>query len=76
MDFTFNDEQRAFRSLLRDFVEKEIKPVAGEWERTGRYPTEIVEQMKEMGLFGMTIDRKSTRLNSSHTDISRMPSSA
>ena len=41
MDFTFNDEQRAFRSLLRDFVEKEIKPVAGEWERTGRYPTEI-----------------------------------
>ena len=55
MDFTFNDEQRAFRSLLRDFVEKEIKPVAGEWERTGRYPTEIVEQMKEMGLFGMTI---------------------
>lgn len=54
MDFTFNEQQRDFRSALRAFVEKEIVPVASEYERSGRYPTEIVEHMKKMGLFGIT----------------------
>ncbi len=55
MDFELNDEQRMFRDTLRSFVEKEIIPVASEWEREDRYPTEIVETMKAMGLFGITI---------------------
>ena len=55
MDFDFTDEQRMFRDTLREFVEKEIVPVASEWEREDRYPTEIVETMKELGLFGITI---------------------
>ncbi len=55
MDFTLNEEQTAFKAVLRDFVEKEIKPVANEWERSGRYPTEIVKGLADMGLFGMTI---------------------
>ena len=55
MEFTLNEEQTAFKAVLRDFVEKEIKPVANEWERSGRYPTEIVAGLAEMGLFGMTI---------------------
>jgi alkylation response protein AidB-like acyl-CoA dehydrogenase len=44
-----------FRKSLRDFATKEIAPVAMEWERSGRYPTEIVDSMKAMGLFGLTI---------------------
>jgi len=40
---------------MRDFARRSISPVAHEWERSGRYPTEIVEQMKDMGLFGMLI---------------------
>lgn len=55
MDFQLNDEQRMFRDMLRSFVEKEILPVASEWEHTGRYPTEIVDSMKKMGLFGITV---------------------
>ena len=55
MDFELNADQRSFRDLLRQFVDKEIVPVAREWEHAGRYPTEIVEQMKDMGLFGITI---------------------
>ncbi len=55
MDFQLNDEQRMFRDVLRSFVEKEIVPVASEWEHEGRYPTEIVESMKKMGLFGITV---------------------
>jgi alkylation response protein AidB-like acyl-CoA dehydrogenase len=55
VDFELNDEQRALRVTLQDFVRKEIKPVAREWEQAGRYPTEIVESMKVLGLFGMLI---------------------
>lgn len=55
MDFSLTAEQQAFRDTLRTFVKREIVPVASEWERTGRYPAEIVQSMKHMGLFGMTI---------------------
>ena len=55
MDFRLTQEQELFRGTLREFVSNEIRPVAREWERTGRYPAEIVEKMKEMGLFGVTV---------------------
>jgi alkylation response protein AidB-like acyl-CoA dehydrogenase len=55
MDFELNEDQRDFQRTMREFVDKEIKPVANEMERIGEYPTEIVEKFKEMGLFGMTI---------------------
>lgn len=55
MDFTLSDEQRLYRDSLRDFVDREIVPVARDWERSGRYPTEIVESMKKLGLFGLAI---------------------
>jgi alkylation response protein AidB-like acyl-CoA dehydrogenase len=55
MDFKLDEDQREFKALLRQFVDKEIVPVAREWEQAGRYPTEIVEGMKEMGLFGITV---------------------
>ncbi len=55
MDFSLNDDQRLYQQTLRQFVDAEIIPVAREWEQAGTYPTPIVEAMKEMGLFGMTI---------------------
>src|SRR5665213_2456239 len=55
MDFEFSDEQRMFRDTIRDFVAKEVTPVAHEWEHSGRYPTEIVETMKSLGLFGLVV---------------------
>jgi alkylation response protein AidB-like acyl-CoA dehydrogenase len=55
MDFQLTDDQREFRNLLRTFVDKEIIPVAREWEQAGRYPTEIVDGMKQLGLFGITV---------------------
>lgn len=35
MDFTYDEQQTAFRKALRTFVDKEIIPVANEWEKTG-----------------------------------------
>jgi len=55
MDFAFTDEQRQFRDALRDFVQREVMPVARDWEHSGRYPTEIVATMASMGLFGITV---------------------
>jgi alkylation response protein AidB-like acyl-CoA dehydrogenase len=55
MDFELSEEQRLFRDTLRDFVDREIRPVVQEWEAADRYPTEIVETMKELGLFGLTV---------------------
>ena len=55
MDFNLSEEQNAFKDVMRDFVEKEIKPVANKYEKEGIYPTEIVATMAKMGLFGMTV---------------------
>ncbi|MDE0234193.1 MAG: acyl-CoA dehydrogenase family protein [bacterium] len=55
MDFDLSPEHQLFRQTLRRFVDSEIRPVVKEWEQAGRYPTEIVDSMKEMGLFGITI---------------------
>ncbi len=55
MDFNLSEEQQMFQKVLRDFVRDHIKPVVREWEHEGRYPAEIVETMKKMGLFGITI---------------------
>ncbi|MFF7554222.1 acyl-CoA dehydrogenase family protein [Streptomyces olivaceus] len=55
MDFQLSPEQQMYRQTLRDFVEREIVPVAREYEHAGRYPTEIVGTMKDLGLFGLVI---------------------
>src|SRR5919197_3396991 len=49
------DEQQAIVSAVRDFVEKEVYPAAEELEHRDEFPEKIVEQMKEMGLFGLTV---------------------
>src|ERR1700687_2096899 len=55
MDFELSGHPAAFRDLMREFARKSIAPVAREWELAGRYPTEIVDEMKAMGLFGMLV---------------------
>lgn len=55
MDFELSEEQRLFRQTLREFADKEIVPVATEWERAGRYPAEIVRKLKDLGLFGLNV---------------------
>lgn len=55
MDFDLTPEHRLFRDTIREFVDRQIRPVARNWEHEGRYPTEIIEAMKDMGLFGLTV---------------------
>lgn len=55
MDFELDENQVAFRDLIREFANRSIRPVAREWEHGGRYPAEIVPEMARMGLFGMLV---------------------
>ena len=55
MDFTFTEEQAMIRKTVRDFAEKEIRPVAAYHDRTGEFPAKTVAQMGSLGLMGMLI---------------------
>ena len=49
------EEQGELIKLVREFVEEQILPVATQLEHADEYPTQIVEGMKEMGIFGLMI---------------------
>src|SRR6266850_6014553 len=52
---TLSDEQQLIVSTVRQFVEKEVIPVASAMEHRNEYPHALVDQMKDMGLFGLNI---------------------
>jgi alkylation response protein AidB-like acyl-CoA dehydrogenase len=49
------DEQQAIIEMVRQFVDEQIIPKAGHYDHEDEFPEPIVEQMKELGLFGTTI---------------------
>ena len=49
------DEQKAITEMVRQFVDNEVLPVAEEHDHEDTFPEAVVEQMKELGLFGVTI---------------------
>jgi alkylation response protein AidB-like acyl-CoA dehydrogenase len=51
-------DQTEILALVREFVEKKIIPVATELEHRDEYPTEIIEGLKEMGIFGLMISEE------------------
>jgi butyryl-CoA dehydrogenase len=55
MDLELTDEQKMIRDTARDFGLKEVEPKAAELDKSGRWPTEIVAKMGEMGLMGIAI---------------------
>jgi alkylation response protein AidB-like acyl-CoA dehydrogenase len=55
MNFELTEEQKMIQDMARKFAEREIKPVAAELDRTHRHPQDIVKQMGELGLMGVTI---------------------
>ena len=53
--FELTEEQQAVVQTVREFVEKEVIPVADELEHRDEFPEQIVKGMKELGLFGLTV---------------------
>jgi butyryl-CoA dehydrogenase len=58
MKLELNDQQKMIRNMVREFAEKEIAPVAAELDKTGEYPTKILEKMAKLGLLGIIIPQQ------------------
>jgi acyl-CoA dehydrogenase len=55
VDFTLTDEQKDLREMAHNFAEKEIRPVAWDYDRDATWPQEIVEKAWEVGLMNAEI---------------------
>src|SRR5215208_790927 len=49
------DEQKAITEMVRQFVDNEVIPIAEEHDHEDKFPEHVVAQMRELGLFGVTI---------------------
>jgi acyl-CoA dehydrogenase len=54
IDFTLSEEQKAFQKLARDFAQKEIFPVALQYDKEPAYPEEIIRKAHGVGLMNLT----------------------
>lgn len=55
MDFELNESQQKLVQMVREFCAREVKPHAADWDRDERFPREVVGQLGELGLLGMTV---------------------
>ena len=55
MDFELPDDIRALQSSIREFCERRVKPHAREWDRTEKFPMEVVKELGSMGVMGIRV---------------------
>lgn len=55
MKFKLNDEQQLLQTMVREFTEKEIRPIAAELDENERFPAELIPMLSEIGLMGIPI---------------------
>ena len=53
--FQLTQDQSSIREMVREFAEKEIRPLADEIDKTGRFPAESIAALAEMGIMGLNI---------------------
>ncbi|MBN3036578.1 MAG: acyl-CoA dehydrogenase family protein [Bacteroidales bacterium] len=58
MNFELSDEQQMIRETVREFAEREIRPVARELDEAATFSYPLTRRMGELGLFGMNIPEK------------------
>ncbi|MDR2836542.1 MAG: acyl-CoA dehydrogenase [Bacteroidales bacterium] len=55
MDFSLSKTEVLFQQMIREFAEKEVKPLAAEIDEEERFPMETVEKMGKIGIMGIPI---------------------
>lgn len=58
MDFELTEEQKMLQTMIHDFAEKEIVPVAAQIDRDVTFPAEEIKKIAGLGLFGLTTPEK------------------
>ena len=61
VDFTLTEEQQNMREMAHDFAEKEIRPVAWEYDKDATWPQEIIEKAWELGLMNSHLPERVRR---------------
>ena len=56
MDFSLNEEQRLWHAAVKDFVSREVKPMAREMDETAQFNWSAARKMGPMGLLGLNVD--------------------
>ena len=54
MTFALSREHETFRRSVREFAEAEVAPHVAQWDKDHHFPVDLVKQMGELGLFGLT----------------------
>src|SRR5512140_3418706 len=71
-DMASMTEDDAMLDAIERWVCKEVRPIARQFDHADEYPAALVEQMKELGLFGATISREYGGLGLSATTYARI----
>ncbi|MBN1280356.1 MAG: acyl-CoA dehydrogenase [Candidatus Thermoplasmatota archaeon] len=58
MDFQLTETQKLFKKTVKDFVDKELKPLAAKIDKEEYFPTELYKRMGKLGLLSMTVPKK------------------
>lgn len=58
MNFELSEEHKMIKDTVRDFAEREIKPIAQELDEKAEFSYDITQKMGELGLFGMYLPEK------------------
>ena len=53
--YKLNEEEAYLVETVREFVDREVKPTVQEVEHANEYPEKWIEQMKQLGIFGLAI---------------------
>jgi butyryl-CoA dehydrogenase len=58
MDFKETKQQEMVRKMVKEFTEKEVKPIAAETDETEKFPMENVKKMARYGILGMIVPKE------------------
>ena len=70
MKFALTPEQELLRQSVREFAEAEVKPLARELDRTGRFPRETLRKAAELGLIGVSVPEEEGGAGADHVSYS------
>jgi butyryl-CoA dehydrogenase len=70
MKFTLSPEQDLLRQSVREFAEAEVKPLARELDRTGRFPRETLRKAAELGFIGVSVPEEDGGAGADHVSYS------
>lgn len=70
MKFELSPEQALLRQSVREFAEAEVKPLASELDRTGRFPRETLRKAAELGFIGVSVPEEDGGGGADHVSYS------